>query len=93
MDNKPTVQAKLIETYFCRRFPVKLIIRCNFYKTGQQTRVRTELNWNLMNLIYETIKSVNSIVCDHCQSLIILCHRNRTNILISRAMILFSKEI
>ena len=78
VDNKPTVHAKLIETYFCRRYPVKLIIWCNFYKTGSQTRVRTELNWKLMNLIYETIESVNYIVCDHCQSLIIFCHRNTT---------------
>ena len=27
-----------------------------------------------MNLIYETIKSVNQIVCDHCQSLTMFCH-------------------
>ena len=30
-----------------------------------------------MNLTYETIKSVNYIVCDDCQSLIIFCHRNK----------------
>ena len=29
-----------------------------------------------MNLIYERIKSVHPIFCDHCLSLIVFCHGN-----------------